>query len=70
MLDAIKMFFVKKCNHLVVKNSCRRVWENRCDCCNKVLFLKEDHDFNVEGLNIKPIESFPDVLMMNNGEIK
>jgi hypothetical protein len=46
-MEILKRIFQVNCEHDRVRTIERRTWEHRCDCCHKVLFNKEEHDFNI-----------------------
>jgi len=47
MLRTIKALLKKTCAHEKVRVTERKLWERRCDCCNKVLLNKDDIEFKI-----------------------
>jgi len=41
----IRDLFFGHCNHENVRQMEKRVWEHRCDKCNKLLYSKEEGDY-------------------------
>ncbi len=50
MFSGIKQWLIGSCTHMRISKIEKRLWENKCDCCGKVLFSKEAVDFNIESI--------------------
>lgn len=53
MLGILKSIFLPSCDHVNIKKIDRKIVEYKCDCCAKVLYLKEETDFIIESDNAK-----------------
>lgn len=53
MFGLLNALFSNKCEHTNIKKIEHTINEIKCDCCNKVLYLKEDKDYVVESTKIK-----------------